>query len=44
MCYIHDGARMFVDEAILQRGYEYVEKIWRLCSRNAKQRYGQDGG
>ena len=27
-CYvfIHDGARMFVDEAILQRGYEYVEK------------------
>ena len=24
--FIHDGARMFVDEAILQRGYEYVEK------------------
>ena len=42
--FIHDGARPFVDEEIIRRGYECVSADRALRGGNACKRYGQDCG
>ena len=37
--FIHDGARPFVDEEMIERVYEQVQKEKSLCSWHAGQRY-----
>ena len=40
--FIHDGARPFVDESIIERTYQAVKRIPGMCGRNAIERYGKD--
>ena len=37
--YIHDGARPFVDQAILERNQRRCKTVWSLCGWNAGKRY-----